>query len=289
MASSRRSRVRNSFTSSATNAHKSIALAFEQNHLCFARVSRVVLPSARRAQRRGSSVATTPAGYFWGKAETVDVFNNKNPKSIWFNKTGARKTPLYLGPVTFRATDKPAVRRNAMLFGQVVSTPKGPKFAWWRCTGMSAFKYFVQNLPFKCRVARRSKYLYHSLSLDANSADADALYVLFRLLKFGDVSVVSKELLHGSAKERHAGRLKEEASATGGGYCVRHGYRLGMHPVEFLALACMLCSDAGYFCHAVPRMRKQGLLSDPEGRAMYARYHALLRPSCAFEVVQRRE
>ena len=266
--------MRNTFSTAAKNACISISRAMAVNHLKFVRVLRVVVPDA--------SGESSGLPYFWGRAETVGGIE-KNPQIIWFNQNGRRTSPLFLGPVTFYPSATLRVRRNDILLGRVVAAEKGAKFQWWIAAHMRAFKFFVQALPYHTRCGRQSRFLYNSLKLGPQSADADALYVLFRLVKHGDVGVVFNEMLSRDKRERHVGREKEQGGGSGDkAYRVRRGYRIGVHALKYLALACMLCNDASYFRHVVPRMRKLGLLNGAPANTHYVRYRALLDDAFSF-------
>ncbi len=188
---------------------------------------------------RVSTVATTPDGWT-GSVRRVDGGLVEHSAAVAFSS----KTQLavaYFGPVTFARPKEPPTRRSI-----VVGVVEADAFVWW-VPNMVALLNFFRLLKHANRLRKGSAALRRQLRV-APPAE-DALYVLYRLLRFEDFRVLADQYPDG--KRAAKGRRKEGS------------FLLGHAPHEFVALTCVLCGGD-------PRLLKGFRDCLPEGPARRA-------------------
>ena len=171
--------------------------------LVFARVTRVVRPD-------------DAGDYYYGFAQDGD-------RPIWFQQT-SRRPEIYVGPATMRAGSDAPPRRRTVVAGHVRDVPgRGAMFDWWFADAgplLELRNRLRHTVGGKRGRGRRLRELLGS----------DDLYVLARVLVYGDVHVLADQLVRPPEdREVHPLRTKD-------GHVLRRGYDLERHPLEFAAI-----------------------------------------------------
>ena len=200
------------------------SVAHDDDALVFARVTRVVAKPEHRLPNGSYS-------HYFGFAR---IERGRRGEVVWFKKDAAIAC-LYLGPVRLPNDPGAPPAAGDALIGRPVQGAKGAFLAWWapRAAPLATLR---ELLRYGTRQKRDSARLYRSLRLDDEGADE--LYLLARLLLFGDVRVLVDQLrADEGAREPHPSGEKDA-----GGYARRRGYRLRDTPTEFAFLAAHLCA-----------------------------------------------
>ena len=201
--------------------------------IIFARVTKVVakkehlLPGTQNAY-----------SHFFGYAQAIDM--TTTPVSIWFKKDGCQSNSkgIFLGPYHHVPEMRPpkAGPAGSIIVGKVVQTAKGPMFSWW-------ISEAAPLLRLRGLLAHSTKMRRTSARLHSQLGSNDILYLMARLLIFGDVGVVVDQLRIPRLRERHPTSSHEK-----GQFQQKRGYEIG-DPIEFAFLVAKLCDSRDVFNH----------------------------------------
>jgi len=195
-------------------------------------VAQVNCELARLSFARITNIVRPGDSHYYGFATELDPLSTPPcAKTVWFcNKT---PSPHFIGPLVLEApTNVPT--KGEIIGGEMVADDRGRySFKWWWVLGANSVLNFKRLMIRPNHSHKRSIKLWELLKMPRNGVDD--LYVMFRVILYNDLHVVSDQLTASTKfKEVHPSRAKRR-------YTLRRGYELSRHPVEFMALVAMLC------------------------------------------------
>jgi hypothetical protein len=204
--------------------------------IVFARVTRIVTKPEWKVDEGKD---TEGYSHWFGFANQVHANSTTQSKSgqvIWFKKNDHMPT-MFFGPVVYKTSCRTTVEMPAkhdIVMGSVHKTEKGWVFTHWT-HGAEPFLCLKKLLLHHTRLRPTSGKLYDMLTLE-HGTTPDDMYILARVLLFGDVHLLSDMLTQPDRQEYHP--LKKKV-----GHTLTRGYSVHAHAVEFAFLLSLLARN----------------------------------------------